>query len=121
MDHAARAIPSMVKHSLDTYLRSCARSPFSIDQISNILSDAVIRFDRTITSDFINLFPGGPSALQHMSDEQIRSIVDDRSSGANNYTTAVKCMQGTTALLALTDPSKTHLWVANLGDCQASK
>lgn len=119
VDHAAHSIPAMVKHSLDAYLRSCARSPFSVDHISTILADAVMRFDHTITSDFINLFPGGPSALQRMSDEQIRSIVDDRSSGGRNYTAAIKCLQGTTALLTLTDPSRSHLWIANLGDCQA--
>lgn len=121
VEHASHTIPAMVKHSLDVYLRSCSRSQFSPDQISNILADAVIRFDHSITSDFFNLFPGGLSALQRMSDEQIRRIIDDRSSGGRNYTAAVKCLQGTTALLTLTDPTKSHLWVLNLGDCQASK
>lgn len=121
VDHAAHAIPAMVKNSLETYLTSSSRGSFTPSHIAKILSDAVVQFDQSVTSNFLNLFPGGPSSLQRMSDEQIRRIVDDRASGGRNYTTAVKCLQGTTALITLTDPGKNHLWILNLGDCQASE
>ncbi|KAA1472773.1 protein serine/threonine phosphatase 2C [Dentipellis sp. KUC8613] len=119
VDHAAQAMPAMVKHALDSYLRSSSRAAYAPERISSILSDAIVRFDNSITEAFINLFPGGPSTLQRMTDGQIRQIVDDRASGGRNYMTAVRCLQGTTALLTLTDPSKSNLWIANLGDSQA--
>ncbi|TFY73637.1 hypothetical protein EWM64_g10375, partial [Hericium alpestre] len=119
VDHAALTIPSMVKHSLDTYLRS-SRGAFAPHQISDILSDAIRGFDNSISEAFMSLFPGGLGALQRMTDAQIRQIVDDRATGNGlNYLAAVRCLQGTTALLALVDPSKKHLWIANVGDCQA--
>ena len=109
----------MVKHSLDTYLRASPRTPPSPDRISSILSDAIVRFDHSITTEFLNLFPGGPAALARMSDGQIRHIIDDRATGGRNTTSAIRCLQGSTALITLTDPAKSNLWVANLGDCQA--
>ena len=40
--------------------------------------------------------------------------------GGVNYKKARLCMYGTTALVALVDPEQENLWLANLGDCQAS-
>ncbi|THH16583.1 hypothetical protein EW146_g4080 [Bondarzewia mesenterica] len=119
VDHAAQTIPAMVKHSLDAYLRSPSRTPFSPDRISNILSDVILRFDHSVTTEFLKLFPGGPSALQRLSSGQIKQVIDDRANGGRNMSAAIRCLEGSTALVTLTDPAKSHLWVANLGDCQA--
>jgi len=37
-----------------------------------------------------------------------------------NHTLVTRIMRGTTALITLVDPQRENLWVANLGDCQAT-
>ncbi|KAI0066226.1 protein serine/threonine phosphatase 2C [Artomyces pyxidatus] len=119
VDHAVHTLPAMVKRSLDAYLRT-HNAAFAPDAISKILSDAVVAFDRSLTTDLLNLFPGGPAALHRMSDAQIRQILDDRrAGGGRNAAAAVRCLQGSTAILTLRDPAGAHLWIANLGDSQA--
>jgi hypothetical protein len=39
----------------------------------------------------------------------------------SNHAIVTRIMRGTTALIALLDPARENLWVANLGDCQASE
>ena len=119
VDYAAEAITALVKQSLESFLRTSRTPAYAPEKISGILADAITRFDNTLTGDFVNLFPGGLNGLLRMADGQIRQIVDDRSVGGRNWATAVRCLQGSTALLSLTDPTKSHLWIANLGDCQA--
>ncbi|KAI0042916.1 protein serine/threonine phosphatase 2C [Auriscalpium vulgare] len=118
VDHAVHTLPTMVKGSLESYLRF-HRASFSPEAISKILSDAIVAFDRSMTTNFLDLFPGGPAAVQRMSDRQIRGVFEDRVAGGRNAALAVRCLQGSTALLTLTDPMRSHLWVANLGDSQA--
>ena len=59
------------------------------------------------------------SALEKLSDEEIRSVINDKEHGWKNYRKAQLCMYGTTALVYLVNPQQENLWVANLGDCQA--
>jgi pyruvate dehydrogenase phosphatase len=61
------------------------------------------------------LFPSGVGGL---SEQEIRTIIND---GGENSARVARGMQGTTALVALLDPTRTNLWVASLGDCQAGK
>jgi pyruvate dehydrogenase phosphatase len=86
-----------------------------------MLSDCIARFDHSITTDFTRIFPGGPAALQGMSSTQIRHLFQDRMSGpgSQDLTAVTRCLQGSTAIVTLTDPSKHNLWIANLGDSQA--
>ncbi|KAI0319187.1 protein serine/threonine phosphatase 2C [Amylostereum chailletii] len=118
VEHALRSIPPSIRRALDAHLHA-HRGTFSPDAVSAILSDAITRFDSSLVDDFVSLFPGGAAGLQRMSDEHIRQLFLDRSVGAQNSASAVRCLHGTTALLSLTDPSREHLWIANVGDCQA--
>lgn len=59
--------------------------------------------------------------IEEMSVEEIQTIINDSESGGKNYALMRKVMSGSTALIGLMDPAKENLWVANLGDCQASK
>jgi hypothetical protein len=95
--------------------------------ISGILSDCITRFDHSITTDFTRIFPGGPAALQGMSSAQIRHLFQDRMSASGggppggsqqDLTAVTRCLQGSTVIVTLTDPSKHNLWTANLGDSQ---
>lgn len=118
MEHAARVLPGMIKQALDSLLRS-SRGHASPSAVSGILSDCIVRFDRSITTDFMRMFPGGPDGLQRMSGAQIRRLFQDHTSGSQNLAAATRCLQGSTALVTITDPAKHNLWIANLGDCQA--
>ena len=87
--------------------------------MSATLKRAFISFDRDIANDVLALFPGGIASLEHLSDDYIRSVINDYNNGLQNYKKVQLNMYGTTALLALVDPRQEHLWIANLGDCQA--
>jgi pyruvate dehydrogenase phosphatase len=128
VEHAFRTLPSMIKQALESLLRSFraghGHGGFS-SAISGILSDCITRFDHSITTDFTRIFPGGPAALQGMSSTQIRHLFQDRGTmlsgppvGSQDLTAVTRCLQGSTVIVTLTDPSKHNLWIANLGDSQ---
>jgi pyruvate dehydrogenase phosphatase len=141
VEHAFRTLPSMIKQALgESLLRSSpppfrghhagggSSGSFSAAAISGILSDCITRFDHSITNDFTRIFPGGPAALQGMSSTQIRHLFQDRmmSGGGppgsqQDLTAVTRCLQGSTVIVTLTDPSKHNLWIANLGDSQAGQ
>src|SRR6266702_3401129 len=108
----------MIRQALDLLLRS-SRGRVSPSAVSGVLSDCIVKFDHSITTDFTRMFPGGPDGLQRMTGAQIRRLFQDRTSGSQNLAAATRCLQGSTALVTITDPAKHNLWIANLGDCQA--
>jgi pyruvate dehydrogenase phosphatase len=112
----------MIKQALESLLRSFRGGQHGFSAaISGILSDCITRFDHSITTDFTRIFPGGPAALQGMSSTQIRHLFQDRMSGgpgSQDLTAVTRCLQGSTVIMTLTDPSKHNLWIANLGDSQ---
>ena len=118
VEHAARTLPVLIKQALESLLVS-SRGHVLPAAVSGVLSDCIVRFDHSITTDFTRMFPGGPAGLQSMTSSQIRHLFQDRASAPQNLAAATRCLQGSTALLTLTDPSKHNLWIANLGDCQA--
>jgi pyruvate dehydrogenase phosphatase len=123
VEHALRTLPPMIKQALDPLLRSCRghAGGLSSAAVSGMLSDCITRFDHSITTDFTRMFPGGPAGLQGMSGTQIRRLFQDRMSGpgSQDLTAVTRCLQGSTVIVTLTDPSKHNLWIANLGDSQA--
>jgi pyruvate dehydrogenase phosphatase len=91
------------------------------DLICDLLSNGITAFDNAIAGDVLDLFPGGITSLPSRTDDEIQAVVNDfggPSVGAN-YQKARLCLYGTTALVALVDPTHENLWVANLGDCEA--
>jgi len=82
--------------------------------ISDLLRDTIVQFDQEIGDALLALFPNA-DALAEMSQAHITSIIDDPA----NADTLLRCMRGTTVLVALTDPSRSNIWVASLGDCIA--
>jgi len=118
VDHASRTLPSMIRQALNSFLRSFRGQGFPA-AVSGVLSDCITRFDQSITTDFTRMFPGGPASLQGMSSTQIRHLLQNRTSLPQGMTVVTRCLQGSTVILTLTDPSKHNLWIANLGDGQA--
>ncbi|THH08388.1 hypothetical protein EW145_g2748 [Phellinidium pouzarii] len=115
VDFVVEHLPARVRSSLQAIL---ARTTASSAAVSRLLSDAIIEIDNAITQNFLNLFPGGRETFAQLSDQEIASIIEQKGKGEHSQN-ILRCMQGSTALLALVDPSGTQLWVANLGDCRA--
>jgi pyruvate dehydrogenase phosphatase len=90
------------------------------DMISACFTKAITSFDDAIAHDVLDLFGGSVEELGNYSDAQIRATINDQHEGGANWRKARLCMYGTTALVALVDPEHENLWIANLGDCQAS-
>lgn len=80
-----------------------------------VLSEALVEFDNSIRAEFLDVFPGGVEAVEKLTDGELSDILDD----GFNHRLISRCIQGTTAIIALVDPTEQNLWIANLGDCQA--
>lgn len=91
------------------------------ESISECFTKAILAFDDAIAHDVLDLFGGSVDGLDNYTDAQIRNIINDQHKGGINWRKARLCMYGTTALVALVDPDHQNLWVANVGDCQASE
>jgi pyruvate dehydrogenase phosphatase len=113
-------LPIIVRDFLRDTLGSDLSRNFTPELIANLFSRSMVAFDDAIANDVLDLF-GGIEGLNHISDSRIRNIINDQHRGGHNWKKARLCMYGTTALVALVDPDHKNLWVANLGDCQASK
>ncbi|KAL5530454.1 hypothetical protein ACEPAF_6712 [Sanghuangporus sanghuang] len=120
VEHVAHHLPVIVQEFLAEAVSN--RGPASLKEpavVSAALKRAFISFDRDIANDVLELFPGGIASLERLSDDYIRSVINDYSNGLQNYKKVRLNMYGTTALLAIVDPLQENLWIANLGDCEA--
>lgn len=118
-DYTVANLPSLIRSSLYNILEADP-SP-SPNTIADLLSKTISSFDAALTTDFLALFPGGEEALNRMSDDEIKSIINDQDRGGRNAAIVTRCMRGTTALVTLVDPGKENAWVASLGDCVAGQ
>jgi pyruvate dehydrogenase phosphatase len=121
VEHVAHHLPVIVRDFLrdaDPSVHLERRSP---QAISDLFSKAIIALDDAIAHDVLDLFGGSIESMVEYSDAQIRDIINDQHLGGANWRKVRLCMYGTTALVALVDPDHKDLWIANLGDCQASK
>jgi len=113
-DYAAENLPDLLKLKLTTVLE---KNPTPTPEvISNVLTAGILSFDDGIGQALLDIFPS-PGAVNAMSDEEIHKIVND---DGPNSEIVLRCMRGTTVLVALVDPTKSDMWVASLGDCVAS-
>ena len=120
MEHVAYHLPIIIRDFLRNALANDPSALSNPALIADLFSRSIVAFDDAIANDVLELF-GGLEGLDKFSDAQIRRIINDRDNGGANWKKARLCMYGTTALVALIDPDHQNLWVANLGDCQASK
>ncbi|KAG6857253.1 hypothetical protein H0H87_007086 [Tephrocybe sp. NHM501043] len=116
-DHTIKTLPPLVLKRLKLLLNS--KEEPSVDDVSQLLVDAISSVDDTITKEILGLFPDVDS-FATLSDDAIRAIINDKDSGGKNASMISRCLRGTTVLVSLVDPGRTNLWVASLGDCQAA-
>lgn len=88
----------------------------NLEGVSDVLTRAIYDVDEAIKRDLLEIFPEEVEEIATMSDVTVKARVNDQSSGGLNYRKALRCLRGSTILLALVDPTKKHLWVLNLGD-----
>lgn len=120
MEHVAYHLPIIIRDFLRNALANDPSVVSTPALISELFSRSIVAFDNAIANDVLELF-GGLEGLDNFSDPEIRNIINDQHTGGANWKKARLCMYGTTALVALVDPEHENLWVANVGDCQASK
>lgn len=88
----------------------------NLEGVPDVLTRAIYDVDEAIKRAFLDIFPEEVDEIATMSDVTVKARVNDQSSGGLNYRKALRCLRGSTILLALVDPTKKHLWVLNLGD-----
>ncbi|TFK44601.1 protein serine/threonine phosphatase 2C [Crucibulum laeve] len=116
VDYVSRTLPSRIMHSLELMIGSDAS--VRPERVSSLLRDSIIDLDKTIHSEFLDLF-SLPNQIEQLTDLEIAEIFSNNNAGRHSYEVAMRCLGGTTVVLSLTDPGSKNLWVANLGDCQA--
>ncbi|KAJ7599178.1 protein serine threonine phosphatase 2C [Mycena floridula] len=114
-DHVVDVLPSMLRAMVAAALEETPEG-ISAETISEILKKAIATIDDEIKQAVLDIFPD-VDALAAMSDDEIKAIIND---GGETNQKVLRCMRGTTVLVALIDPNKENLWVASLGDCQAA-
>ena len=120
VDHVAHHLPIIVQEFLE---EAHATNPARLNDpafICDLFSRSIVAFDDAIAHDVLDIF-GGIEGLEHYDDATIRAIINDQHEGGERYRKTLLCMYGSTALVSLVDPNHENLWVANLGDCTASK
>lgn len=108
-DYLVAELPSLLTAGLSSTMAN-------LEGVSDALTRAIYDIDEAIKWDFLEIFPEEIDEIATMSDTTVKARVNDQCSGGLNHRKALRCMRGSTILLALVDPTKTHLWVVNLGD-----
>ena len=121
MEHVAHHLPIIVRDFLRDANEATHTGNYTPESISDLFTKAITAFDDAIAHDVLDLFGGSVDNLNKYTDNKIRQTINDQHEGGTNWRKARLCMYGTTALVALVDPDHRDLWVANLGDCQASE
>lgn len=112
----AERLPSLVRTSLEATLKQHRPSLPPPERISELLSQAIVHVDNSITSDFLSLFPQEGS---QMPPDVMKAYINDMPAGGARHVRVSRMLGGTTALLTLLHEASGNLWIANLGDCCA--
>ncbi|KAL0947668.1 hypothetical protein HGRIS_013756 [Hohenbuehelia grisea] len=120
VEHVSHHLPIIVREFLEGHFEPNSEQKFTPEAISDLFTNAISAFDDAIAQDVLGLFGGSMEGVARYSDSEIRQIINDQHAGGANWRKARLCMYGTTALVALVDPDHTSLWLAQLGDCQAT-
>ncbi|KAG0695033.1 phosphatase 2C-like domain-containing protein [Suillus ampliporus] len=108
-DYLVAELPSFLMAGLSSTMTN-------VEGVSDALTSAIYDFDEAMKRDFLEIFPEGIDEIATMPEAMVKARVNDQCSGGLNHMKALRCMRGSTILLALVDPTKKHLWVLSLGD-----
>lgn len=108
-------LPAMIRMSLQVLLSKYQSSAVAPELVSETISHSIQHLDNSIRADLFDLLPC--DQLESMSDFEFNRLTKQQS--CRWATISARCTQGSTIILALSDPQRRNLWVANLGDSQA--
>ena len=106
----------MIKASLESAVDT-PDTNLGPSMVEEILVKCISDIDDRIKADLVNFFPGGLEQISELSDDEIKSIIEDPET-EYSYVQILRARTGTTALITLVDPSRS-LHVASLGDWSA--
>ncbi|THH10971.1 hypothetical protein EW145_g974 [Phellinidium pouzarii] len=112
-EYAKKTLPSRLRQSLKNALSS---DNFTFQSVSDALKEGIEAFDNSIREGLLSVLPKN---FEEMADEKLKRLVNDQESGGKIHQAAIRCMRGSTVIVALIDPARENIWTANLGDCQA--
>ncbi|KAI6113217.1 phosphatase 2C-like domain-containing protein [Pisolithus croceorrhizus] len=115
VDFVHGQLPAMIRTSLQALLNKSQSSAPAPELVSETISRSIRHLDNSIRADLFDLLPC--NRLESMSDFELHCLMKQQS--RRWATISARCTQGSTIILALSDPPKRNLWVANLGDSQA--
>ncbi|KAI0769315.1 protein serine/threonine phosphatase 2C [Trametes elegans] len=124
VDHISAALGPYVRDALAAALRSRPTSTALPALVSDVLKRALVHLDGALVSEFLALFPSrDPAALRKLEPARVKQILGSAPGAASpksGHHTTARAFGGTTALVSLVDPTRSQLWVANVGDSTAS-
>ncbi|KAF9067462.1 phosphatase 2C-like domain-containing protein [Rhodocollybia butyracea] len=113
VDHAAEHLPNMIR----SRLQAC--TDIKPESVSLILSETIRIYDESLAANALSILPH-EDKLSNLSDEELQNIINNTTTGGQNHSAILRCMQGTTVIIALTNPGNEDLWIASLGDSYAA-
>ena len=113
---ACQELPAQISRRLEILVGNSVN--ITRDSVSKVLAESIQEYDNSLLEKLLRVLPRG---FETMSEEELATLVNDQDSGGTVYKACIPCMRGSTALIALIDPTLCNLWVSNLGDSQASK
>ena len=121
VDYVSTAFGPHLRGLLNASLRSRPPPSGLPALISSLLRQALHNIDQTITSDFLALFPRELDAVSKLNPMHVKNLLNDKTRESSGYHKTARAFGGTTALVTLVDPTRSKLWVANVGDCVAGR
>ena len=115
-DYAAAALPGVVRDALARVLDAAPGVEPDPAAVEAALQSAIADFDASLGKGVLALFPDA-GALADMDEAAVHAVV--AADGPEAKAVVLRAMRGSTALIAVTDPTRANLWVASLGDCAA--
>ncbi|KJA27787.1 hypothetical protein HYPSUDRAFT_62824 [Hypholoma sublateritium FD-334 SS-4] len=115
-DYAAAALPGVVRDALVRVLDAAPAVEPDAAAVEAALLNAIADFDASLGEGVHALFPEA-GALTDMDEAAVHAVV--AANGPAAKAAVLRAMRGSTALIALSDPTRANLWVASLGDCAA--
>lgn len=121
VDHISTSFGPHLKGQLESAFRSRPPPSALPRLVSDILKQSLEHIDRAMISEFLDLFPRGADELTRLDPARVRHMLNDKNGQSSGYRKTARAFGGTTALVTLVDPTRNHLWVANVGDCVAGR
>lgn len=115
-EHTVQSLPPIIRSHLEIVLASDPDATAST--IGDTFSRVIQGFDKSFEDDLKAVLPEN---FENLSDEELRAVINDQSTGGHVYTKVMRCMRGACSVIAVVDPAKENLWIVNLGDCEAGK